>query len=109
MKTEQENNDNKDSANIEDENLINKNDKKDETNIENKPDNKEPEKIEDKKDETLIDTEELETKEDNTVANIQIPKTGENDLIFPIILLLTIRAIIYYIKLIKIKGKIQKR
>ena len=109
VKTEQENNDNKDSANIEDENLINKNDKKDETNIENKPDNKEPEKIEDKKDETLIDTEELETKEDNTVANIQIPKTGENDLIFPIILLLTIRAIIYYIKLIKIKGKIQKR
>lgn len=87
VKTEQEkeDNDNKDFTNIENENLINKNDKKEET---------------------LIDTEALETKEDNTVANMEIPKTGENDLIFPIILLLTIRAIIYYIKLIKIKDKI---
>lgn len=84
-----ENNNKNDSPNIKEE--TNK-------NSENTPNNK--------KQDEIIDTSILETEKDNTVANTKIPKTGENDLILPIIAILIIRALIYYIKLRKIKNRI---
>lgn len=43
---------------------------------------------------------------DNTTANIKIPKTGENYIILTLIIILSLRALIYYIKLNSIKNRI---
>lgn len=81
----------KEEANIKNENQTNKNDKKEETIIN-------------------TEIEILETKEDNTIAKVPIPKTGENYLvkclILTLMLILILRAIIYYTKLREIKNRI---
>lgn len=48
----------------------------------------------------------INTTPDNTIANIKIPKTGENYIILILIIILSIRAVIYYIKLDNIKNRI---
>lgn len=45
------------------------------------------------------------TIQDNTMANIEIPKTGENYIVIVLIIILTLRATLYYIKLKKIKNR----
>lgn len=79
-------------------NIVNSDNEKEEVNIEENTNND--------KNETIANKNITEIIEDNTVANIKIPKTGENYIIPILIFVLSIRAIIYYIKLIKIKNRI---
>lgn len=68
--------------------------------------NLEPEKNTIKKDETNVNKKSSEIIEDKTVANIEIPKTGDNYIIPILIFILSLRAIIYCIKLKTIKNRI---
>lgn len=59
------------------------------------------------KDETIVNNDTvLDVNEDDTIAKIKIPKTGENNIILISILILFFRAIIYYIKLQKVKNRV---
>lgn len=91
--------------------LIAENPKEDSNNNENINDNKEEIIIENENNtnnrkESNINNNTIETNKDNTIAKTKIPKTGENNIVLIPMLILSLRAIIYYIKLQKIKNKI---